>query len=63
MHYKFMGASRPDLISKRDTTRYSEDTMTKLDKEERIWYPDKPEQRPKLKRYLNEMPGNVVDNV
>ncbi len=43
--------------------RYSEETMTKLDQEGRIWYPDKPRQRPRLKRYLNEMPGNVVDNV
>ena len=43
--------------------RYSEETMTKLDEEGRIWYPDKPRQRPRLKRYLNEMPGNVVDNV
>ena len=37
--------------------------MAKLDEEGRIWYLDKPSQRPRLKRYLNEMPGNVVDNV
>ena len=37
--------------------------MAKLDGEGRIWYPDNPRQRPRLKRYLNEMPGNVVDNV
>ena len=43
--------------------RYSLETMTKLDSEGRIWYPGKPSQRPRLKRYLNEMPGNVVDNV
>ena len=42
---------------------YSEETMTKLDEEGRIWYPDGPRQRPRLRRYLNEMPGNVVDNV
>ena len=43
--------------------RYSLETMTKLDSEGRIWYPEKPGQRPRLKRYLNEMPGNVVDNI
>ena len=43
--------------------RYSLETMTKLDREGRIWYPDNRRQRPRLKRYLNEMPGNVVDNV
>ena len=43
--------------------RYSRETMTKLDSEGRIWYPEKAGQRPRLKRYLNEMPGNVVDNV
>ena len=43
--------------------RYSQETMAKLDGEGRIWYPDNPRQRPRLKRYLNEMPGNVVDNV
>ena len=43
--------------------RYSLETMAKLHDEGRIWYPDNPNQRPRLKRYLNEMPGNVVDNV
>ena len=43
--------------------RYSRETMTKLDSEGRIWYPEKTGQRPRLKRYLNEMPGNLVDNV
>ena len=43
--------------------RYSQETMAKLDVEGRIWYPDNPRQRPRLKRYLNEMPGNVVDNI
>ena len=43
--------------------RYSLETMSKLHDEGRIWYPDNPNQRPRLKRYLNEMPGNVVDNV
>ena len=43
--------------------RYSLETMRKLDSEGRIWYPGKSGQRPRLKRYLKEMPGNVVDNV
>ena len=43
--------------------RYSLETMAKLHDEGRIWYPDNPNQRPRLKRYLNEMPGNVVDNI
>ena len=43
--------------------RYSLETMAKLHDEGRIWYPDKPKQRPQLKRYLNEMPGNLVDDV
>ena len=43
--------------------RYSLETMAKLHDEGRIWYPDNPNHRPRLKRYLNEMPGNVVDNV
>ena len=43
--------------------RYSQETMSKLHDEGRIWYPDKPKQRPRLKRYLNEMPGKLADNV
>ena len=43
--------------------RYSQETMSKLHDEGRIWYPDKPKQRPQLKRYLNEMPGKLADNV
>ena len=43
--------------------RYSLETMAKLHDEGRIWYPDNPNQRPRLKRYLNDMPGNVVDNI
>ena len=43
--------------------RYSQETMSKLHDEGRIWYPDKPKQRPQLKRYLNEMPGKSADNV
>ena len=43
--------------------RYSQETMSKLHDEGRIWYPDNANQRPRLKRYLNEMPGKLADNV
>ena len=43
--------------------RYSQETMSKLHHEGRIWYPDNPNQRPRLKRYLIEMPGKLADNV
>lgn len=42
--------------------RYSLETMQQLDAEGRIWYPDSKEGRLALKRYLNEMPGRVVDS-
>ena len=43
--------------------RYSRETMTRLDNEGRIWYPDSKQKRPRLKRYLNEMPGRIMDNL
>lgn len=43
--------------------RYSVKTMTKLDAEGRIWYPDSNQKRPQLKRYLDEQPGVVAGNV
>ena len=43
--------------------RYSPETMAKLHREGRIWYPDAKSKRPALKRYLNEMPGRIVDNL
>lgn len=43
--------------------RYSRETMAKLDEEDRIWYPDDKTKRPRLKRYLEEMPGNLITNV
>ncbi len=42
--------------------RYSPETMQKLDEEGRVWYPDSKSKRLALKRYLNEMPGRIVDN-
>ena len=43
--------------------RYSQETMEKLDREGRIWYPDSKEKRPRLKRYLDEMSGTPIGNV
>lgn len=43
--------------------RYSKETMAKLDAEGRIWYPTDKSKRPRLKRYLEEMPGRLVSNV
>jgi DNA modification methylase len=43
--------------------RYSRGTMAKLDSEGRIWYPDSTDKRPQLKRYLDEMPGRIVDTI
>ncbi|MCY4110174.1 MAG: site-specific DNA-methyltransferase [Chloroflexi bacterium] len=43
--------------------RYSRETMTQLDAEGRIWYPDAKSKRPRLKRYLSEMDGPVVNSI
>ncbi len=43
--------------------RYSQETMAQLDSEGRIWYPDSKARRPRLKRYLNEMPGRIQDTI
>jgi site-specific DNA-methyltransferase (adenine-specific) len=43
--------------------RYSKETMLKLDEEGRIWYPDSKNKRIQLKRYLDEMPGRIIDNL
>ena len=43
--------------------RYSRETMTKLDAEGLIWYPDSYDKRPRRKRYLRDMPDRLVDNV
>jgi site-specific DNA-methyltransferase (adenine-specific) len=46
--------------------RYSRETMSRLDKEGRIWYPTKADgsldttKRPRLKRFLEEMAGGVM---
>ncbi|MGY2811978.1 DNA methyltransferase [Bradyrhizobium sp. USDA 4506] len=49
--------------------RYSKETMTKLDKEGRVWYPKHKDgtldrtKRPRLKRYLEEMEGGVMGSI
>jgi DNA modification methylase len=43
--------------------RYSRETMQKLHDEGRIWYPATRDKRPRLKRYLNESAGRIVDNI
>lgn len=43
--------------------RYSKETMAKLDAEGRIWYPEDKSKRPRLKRYLDKMPGTLIGNV
>ena len=58
MMYDWKGYASPPL-----GWRYSKETMAKLDAAERIWYPDSKEKRPRLKRYLDEMPGVVLGNV
>jgi site-specific DNA-methyltransferase (adenine-specific) len=50
-------------ISPPNGWRYSKETMAKLDSEGCIWYPRDKSKRPRLKRYLNEMPGRIHDNV
>jgi site-specific DNA-methyltransferase (adenine-specific) len=58
MMYEWKGHASPAM-----GWRYSRETMEKLDSEGRIWYPDKKEKRPQLKRYLREMAGRIHDNV
>jgi site-specific DNA-methyltransferase (adenine-specific) len=43
--------------------RYSKETMAKLDADGRIWYPDDKSKRPRLKRFLDKMPGRLLGNV
>jgi site-specific DNA-methyltransferase (adenine-specific) len=58
MMYEWKGFASPGM-----GWRYSQETMAKLDSEGRIWYPSSTSKRPRLKRYLDEMPGVVVSNV
>ncbi len=58
MTYEWMGHQPPAF-----GWRYSRETMAKLDSEGRIWYPDDKSKRPRLKRYLDESKGRIVDNL
>ena len=58
MMYEWKGHASPP-----NGWRYSRETMAKLDAEGRIWYPADKAKRPRLKRYLDEMPGTLVSNV
>jgi len=58
MIYEWKGHTSPPF-----GWRYSTETMTKLDAEGRIWYPASKDKRPRLKRYLDESPGRVHDNI
>ena len=57
MMYEWQGHASPPK-----GWRYSRETMAQLDGEGRIWYPDSKDRRPRLKRYLSEMPGRIVDS-
>ena len=43
--------------------RYSRETMARLDAEGRIWYPASKRNRPRVKRYLSENPGQIPGNI
>lgn len=58
MMYEWKGHTSPPM-----GWRYSKETMTRLDSENRIWYPNSTDKRPRLKRYLDEMPGTLISNV
>lgn len=58
MMYEWKGFPSPHL-----GWRYSKETMAKLDAEGRIWYPSDKSKRPRLKRFLDEMPGTLLGNV
>ena len=58
MMYEWRGHASPP-----NGWRYSKETMAELDAKGRIWYPDDTAKRPRLKRYLNEMPGRLLGNV
>jgi len=58
MMYEWKGYSSPP-----NGWRYSRETMAKLDAEGRVWYPGDLSKRPRLKRYLDEMPGTLTGNI
>jgi site-specific DNA-methyltransferase (adenine-specific) len=58
MMYEWKGHASPPA-----GWRYSKETMTRLDKEGRIWYPDSKSKRPQLKRYLEDSPGVLLSTM
>jgi DNA methylase/Restriction endonuclease len=58
MMYEWKGFRSPEK-----GWRYSKETMTQLDAQGRIWYPDDKSKRPQLKRYLDEMHGVPMGSV
>lgn len=58
MMYEWMGHASPP-----NGWRYEKPTMQRLHEEGRIWYPNDKNKRPRLKRYLDEMPGLLLGNV
>lgn len=56
--YEWMGFASPAK-----GWRFSRDTMQKLHDENRIYYPANKSNRPRLKRYMSENKGRVVDNI
>jgi len=58
MMYEWKGHASPTM-----GWRYSEETMARLDGEGRIWYPNSKDKRPRLKRFLDEMPGILTTDV
>lgn len=58
MTYEWKGFSPPAK-----GWRYSKATMAELDADDRIWYPSDSSKRPRLKRYLNENEGRIVEDV
>ena len=58
MMYEWKGHASPPL-----GWRYSIETMTKLDSEGRVWYPNAKSKRPQLKRYLEASSGVLMGNV
>jgi site-specific DNA-methyltransferase (adenine-specific) len=64
MIYEWMGYPSPP-----NGWRYSTETMARLHAEHRIWYPTQKDgsfdtsKRPRLKRYLDEMPGTLLSSI
>jgi DNA modification methylase len=58
MTYEWMGYAPPAK-----GWRYSKASMQRLHDEGRIWYPTDKSKRPRLKRYLDEVPGRPLQSI